>query len=244
MKRRKKILMMAVVAAGICSAARADNFSNNFGIVDQASLDAMTKDLGAAIAGGSFHTGKALGFPIGFDIGVHVPVVGVSDDDKILKDDDSTLIGQWAQAEIGLPAKLNIFGRVGKIEYANAYGGGLRWGVFDSAVPGIPSVSISGMYNKATHDFFDAETISGNLVVSFEVPFIHPYIGGGFDHTKVDVADNASLPPGTGGLNSSQDGYRVEAGINLSLIPFTYITLGGGLANGEELYHAGLGAKF
>jgi opacity protein-like surface antigen len=243
MKLRMLISTVALLVV-TQSHLRADDFSNNFAGVTQTSLDAFTKDFGAAMGGGSFHTGKALGFPIGFDIGVDVPVIGVKDEDSILKDDGSTLIGKWAHVEVGLPAKINLIGRVGKIEDANAYGGGLRVGLFSSAVPGIPSVSLSGLYGKATHDYFDATTISGNVCLSFEIPFIHPYIGAGVDRTKVDVNAHAGVPPASSNLDSSQTGYRVEAGVNLSLIPFTYITLGGGVANGEKMYHAGAGVKF
>ncbi len=243
MKHTKKIVYVSLLLLGT-GVAHADHFSNNIGVIDQQSVDALTKDLGSAIGAGSFHTGKALGFPLGFDVGVHVPVVGVKDEDKVLKDDGSTLVAKWAQAEVGLPFHLNLIGRYGKIEDANAYGGGLRWGILNPSIPGIPAISIAGLYTKATHDDFDAETFSGNVALSFDVPFIHPFIGAGYDHTKLDISDSAPVTAAQKSLSGTQDGYRVEGGINLSLIPFTYITLAGGMANSEAFYHAGLGVNF
>ena len=241
---KSRFFAMLGMSVVFFSPVQADDFSNNFGGVTQASLDALTKDFSAAVGAGSYHTGEALGFPLGFDIGVHAAVVGVKDENTILRDDGSTLTSGWVQAEVGLPLRLNVVGRLGKIQDADAFGGGLRLGIFKSAVPGIPSLSVTGLYTQSTHDMFDAKTLTGNLVLSFAVPFIHPYIGVGVDHTKLEVSDDPAIPAGSRNLDSSEDSTRIEAGINLSLIPFTYITLGGGFANGEELYHAGLGAKF
>lgn len=238
-------LSLAVMTLLVSSAhVWADDIDNNFSSLTQSSLDAFTQDFGAAIGAGSFHTGKALGFPLGFDVGAHVGAVGVQDEDGVLKDDGSTLISKWVQAEVGLPARLNVILRGGKIEDANAYGGGLRLGLLKSAVPGIPSISLTGLYTKSDHDLFDADTISANAVLSFAVPFIHPYVGVGYDHTKIDVSDDPANPAGIRGLDATEGVTRVEAGVNLSLIPFTYLTLGGGIANGEKLLHGGFGVQF
>ncbi len=234
-------LMVALTALPVFSN---DDFSNNFGVVDQKSLDAMTQDFGAAVGAGSFHTGQALGFPLGFDVGVHVAAVGVQDENTILKDDKSTLLSKWIQAEVGLPARINVIARAGQIEDADAFGGGLRVGILKSNVPGLPSLSLTGLYTQASHDLFDAKTFSANAVLSFEVPFIHPYIGAGYDQTELELNDDPMVPASARALDSSEGGTRFEAGINLSLIPFTYITLAGGIANGEEMYHGGIGAKF
>ncbi|MCG3205458.1 MAG: hypothetical protein KCHDKBKB_02179 [Elusimicrobia bacterium] len=222
----------------------ADDFSNNFSIVNQTNLDALTKDFGAAVGAGSFHNGKSLGFPLGFDVGVHVAAVGVKDENAILKDDGSSLLSKWAQVEVGLPARINVIGRYGQIEDADVIGGGLRIGLFTPSVPGLPAVSLTALYNQASHDLFDANTLSANAVLSFDIPFIHPYIGAGYDVTELELTDDPIVPVGARNLDSSESGYRVEAGINISLIPFTYLNLGAGLANGEELYHGGFGVKF
>lgn len=247
MKNRFALVFCLGLSAG-ASTVLADDLSNNFSAnLNQTALDALAQDLGALTGGGSFHTGKALGFPLGFDVGVHVPVVGVTDDNAILKDDASTAYGGWVNAEVGLPAHINLIARAGQIHDADGYGGGLRIGLFNPSVPGLPSVSLSGLYHVLEHDYFDMNTMTANLVVSFDIPLIHPYIGAGYDKTKVEPTDLAFSGAAAGvsrSLEGDSDGYRIEGGVNVSVIPFTYLTLGGGLANGEELYHAGLGVTF
>lgn len=247
--KRKSVL--AIACALVCfnsSLIFADEFGNNFSSnLTQDSLDALAKDLGALMGGGSFHDGKALGFPLGFDIGVHVPVVGVSDKDKILRDDGSTAPAVWAQAEVGLPFKLNLIGRLGKMYEADLLSGGLKLGLIKSSVPGVPNLSVSALYSVLDHDFFKQKTLSANAVVSFALPIVHPYIGAGYDSSTLDPKDRAFegvSPSISRGLEGEADGVRVEAGVDLSFIPFTYVTLGVGLANSQELYHAGLGLKF
>jgi hypothetical protein len=46
------------------------------------------------------------------------------------------------------------------------------------------------------------------------------------------------------GLKGKATTSRLEAGINLTLLPFTYLQFGGVLVNGELGYTAGLGVKF
>lgn len=236
---RPSLLALAALLLSIFLpfAARADVFSDNFAAnLNQKTLDALAGDIGALVGGPSFHHGKALGFPIGIDVGVHAAFAGVDKEDKILRDNGATAHSGFVQAEYGLPGRINVLGRIGKLYDADVYGGGLRWGVFTSDVPGLPSVSLSALYDQVKRGLFDAETYSGNLVASFDIPFIHPYIGVGYDATKVNPDGSA--------LNGKSAGTRLEAGVNLSIIPFTYLSIGGGLANNRRLGHAGLGVRF
>jgi hypothetical protein len=215
--------------------AAADHFSDNFADhTDSKSLEALTRDLGALMSAGSFHDGKALGFPLGLDIGGHVSFLDVDPENRILRDNGSTEQSQAIQLVYGLPKRINLIARVGAIENADVVGGGLRWGVIKSDTMAAPSVALSVLYNRAEHELFEANQFSGNLVASFDVPFIHPYVGAGLDRTELDG----------GGRTTKQNGYRVEAGINLSVIPFTYLTAGGGIANGRKMGHLGLGVRF
>lgn len=250
MKRRHQWLLLASVffSLGFSKTLRADDFSNNFTAnLNQTAIDALAKDMGAIVGAGSFHEAKALGFPLGFDVGVHVPVVGVKNENKILRDDGSSAHAVWGQAEVGLPGKLNVIGRYGKMEDAKMIGGGLRLGIINPIGPGMPALSLTGLYSAVDHDYFEAQVLSANLVFSMDLPIIHPYIGAGYDHTTLDPTDLAFVgaPAGTStSLDGSANGYRVEAGVNLTIIPFTYLTLGGGITNGEKLYHAGAGVRF
>ena len=233
----RRTLLAAWTLLSFLPALHADEFSNNLAAnLNGSAMDALSEDVGAVVGAGSFHSGETLNFPLGFDIGFHAAGVNVSDDNKILKDDDSLAVAGFVQAEVGLPLKLNVIGRYGKLYDADVYGGGLRWGIIDSSTIGMPSIAISALYNKIGHQVIDGSVINANLALSFDVPIIHPYIGVGYDWTKLEVK---SLP-----VEGDATGYRVEAGINLSIIPFTYITLGGGLANGQKMGHAGFGVRF
>lgn len=228
--------------------AHADEFSNNFqSHLNVAALDALAKDLGTLVGGGSFHTGDTLNFPVGFDVGFHLAGAELDSSNPILRDDDSYASIGWAQAEVGLPFDLGVMARAGKLHGADVIGGGLRWGVWDSSLPAMPSIAVSALYHALDHDFVEAETFSGNVVLSFDVPIIHPYVGAGYDRTTADPTSRAfsAAAPGTDtSIEGDASGYRVEAGINLSIIPFTYITLGGGLANGGAIGHVGAGIRF
>jgi hypothetical protein len=238
---------MTLVLSGF-SSVWADAISNNISSnLNQTALDAFAKDVGSLMGGGSFHQGKALGFPLGIDVGVHGVAIDLQDKDAILKDDHSHAGAGWLQAEIGLPANINIIARGGEFNDARVYGGGLRIGLLTPSVPLAPAISVSALYDQLNHDYVNANTWSANAVLSVDVPFIHPYIGVGWDRTNLKPTDRAfdAAPAGTArDLDSTVSGYRAEIGVNLSVIPFTYLNLGVGSTNSKMLYHAGLGAKF
>lgn len=246
--KRIAILIVGILSLAGSKSVWADAISNNIGAnLNQKTLDAFTKDIGSLMGGGSFHQGKALGFPLGVDVGVHGVGVDLQDDDAILRDDHSRATAGWIQAEVGLPAKINIIARGGQFEDAKMYGGGLRIGLFTPSAPLMPALSVSALYDKLNHDYIDAHTWSANAVLSVDVPFIHPYLGVGWDDTSLkptDRAFNAAPTPVSRDLKSTESGYRAELGVNISVIPFTYLNLGIGSTNSKTMYHAGLGAKF
>ena len=191
-----------------------------------------------------FHQGKALGFP-GFDIGIHVPARKVSADNEIVKAAGiDTFMFPALQAEIGLPAKIDVLARYMGYAGSNLIGVGGRYGIFKGSLPLMPSLSVQGMYTmldvNADANKFKANTMSVAAVASFNIPVVDPYVGLGFDSTSVEPDSSLSLP----GMKGSASNYRLEAGINLSLFPLTYLQLGGVLINSDLSYTAGLGVKF
>lgn len=248
MKIEKLAFLTLLTGLLITPALKADDISDNFTAnLAQQPLDALTEDLGALMGGGSFHHGKALGFPIGFDVGVHVPVITFQKENTILKDNGRSMAAGWAQAEVGLPGKINVIARGGKIFDETAFGGGLRYGILKPSLPGLPALSLTALYNQLDHDYFELKTYSANLVLSIDFPFIDPYLGAGYDVSKLKPTALAFQgAPGTlsRSLEGESNGHRIEAGINLHLIPFTYLNLGAGIANGESMYHGGLGVAF
>lgn len=248
MRQMRMMLAVLLLSSLAATKTRADEITNNFQAnLNQIALDALAEDVGALIGGGSFHQGRSLGFPLGFDVGVHIPVVEIQNDNVILKDDGSREHSLWGQAELGLPGKIDVIARVGTLLDGDLIGGGVRYGVFKPTLPGLPSVSVSALYNAMDHDFIEVKTYSANLVVSFDLPFIHPYVGGGYDRTTLEPTTQgfAGAPAAVSrNLDADVDGYRAEAGINISVLPFTYFSFGAGLANGNALYHAGAGIRF
>ncbi|OGS18306.1 MAG: hypothetical protein A2219_08745 [Elusimicrobia bacterium RIFOXYA2_FULL_50_26] len=250
----KKALVLAVVlmeiTATVFAANPFDEFNNKVAgaatEVAQQYLDNFAKDLGAVLGGGTFHQGKTLGFP-GFDIGIHVPAKKVRSDNEIVKAAGiDTFMFPALQAEIGLPAKIDLLARYMGYAGSNLIGVGGRYGILKGSLPLMPSLSVQGIYSmlnvNADANKFNATTISVGAVASFNIPVVDPYVGIGFDSTSVEPDSSISLPQA--GMKGSASAYRLEAGINLSLFPLTYLQLGGVLINSDLSYTAGLGLKF
>ncbi len=246
---KKRLIIQAIIACVAASAFAANPFDEFKGqlsgqteTIIQTRLDNFTKDVGYLMGGGAFHQGKALGFP-GFDVGVRFVAKNTDKDNTIIKAAGLDTIGlPIIQAEIGLPAKIDIFGRVMSYTDASMVGGGIRYGIIKGSLPVMPSISIQGMVNNLTvsagANKFTASCMSVDAMASFNIPIVDPYIGVGMDQTEVKA--DSSITDLKGKATTS----RVEAGINLTLFPFTYAQLGGVLINGEIGYTAGLGVKF
>jgi len=235
-----------MAASPLFAAEAFDNFKTVIsagGTAAQASLDNFTKDLGALLGGGTYHNGKSLGFP-GFDIGIHVPMKKISDDNNIVKSADVDSVAlPIVQVEIGLPANIDIIGRYSSILNSTLLGYGLRYGIFKPSIPGLPSVSVQGVMTNldaaAGSNKFKASNTSVSAVLSFNhLPVITPYLGVGYDTTSVTPDSSIST------MTGSASGTRVEAGLNLSIIPMTYIQLGAASAGGDINGTFGLGIEF
>jgi opacity protein-like surface antigen len=246
----KKLLIIQAIIACVAVIAFAENpfdeFTNQItGYGDsivQTKLDNFTKDLGYLMGGGAFHQGKALGFP-GFDVGIHLVAKNTGKDDTILNAAGISTIGlPIVQAEIGLPAKIDIFGRIMSYDTASMVGGGVRYGIIKGSLPIMPSLSVQAMMNNLSvssgANKFTATCTSVDAMASFNIPIVDPYIGVGMDQTEVKADSSITSLKGTANTT------RVEAGINLTLIPFTYLQVGGVMVGGDIGYTAGLGVKF
>jgi opacity protein-like surface antigen len=121
-------------------------------------------------------------------------------------------------------------------------GVGARYGIIKSGIPGMPAISVQAVYNQlnvsAGDNKFSANTISVAGVVSLNLPVVTPYAGLGFDTTKVTPDSDITDAEG------SASGIRLEGGVNLSLVPLTYLQLGASLVNSDMGYTLGLGVKF
>lgn len=246
----KKIVAMIVAAIVLLESTPHKAYASNPfdqlpNFLSSRFLDPFAKDLGAVLGGGSFHNGKALGFP-GVDFGVQAPVKRVDGSDDIANAAGLKYLAiPWIQAEIGLPWNFSIMARGITAYGTQAIGGGVSYGLLKSDLPGMPNISVSGTYNQLDHQFLTAHTWSANGVLSFNVPIVTPYVGFGYDRTNLKLKDAAFAGTGVSnnGIEGNAGGYRLEGGVNIGFLPFSYLTLAAGVANGEMLYHAGLGIR-
>lgn len=250
----KKSLLIAVLmlmgSTGLYAANPFDEFKSSLsGLTTelaQKKLDNFSKDLGSLMGGGTFHTGKSLGIP-GFDVSARVMTKKISDDDDIVKAAGvNAAYLPMLQAEIGLPAKIDLIGRFVSYQDSSLVGGGLRYAIFQNDFPGLPSLSVQALYNtlnvKAGENKLKASNFSAMAMASFNVPIVDPYIGIGTDSTTVEP--DSSIPLPQSGMKGNASGVRVEAGVNLGILPFTYLQIGGTLTGGSIDYSAGFGVKF
>lgn len=238
MKKITAVLMFSLISTTVFAANPFEKFAENLA---QAPLDSLAKDLGAVIGGGSFHSGKTLGFP-GFDISARVAGKTVNNDNTIVKDSgNSSIMWPAAQIELGLPFNIDLLGRYMIIQDASMTGIGIRSCLYKSTLPGIPSLSIQGMSSSlncnVTDNKFTSTTLSAAAIMSFNIPVIDPYIGVGIDQTELKPDSTLSTLKGTA------SGTRIEGGINLSLFPLTYFQIGFGMVNSDLTYTAAFGIK-
>ena len=235
-----------LAAACLFAANPFDQFKNSLsGVansVAQQNLDNFAKDFGALLDGGSYHQAKVLGFP-GVDIGVHVPAVKTSEEDTIVKASSvNNMFLPIIQAEAGLPAKIDIIGRFSSYENSTLIGGGVRYGIIKSELPAVPSVSVQALYTQFEANVglnkFKANDVGVHAIASFDLVVVTPYVGIGYN--SVNVVPDISIT----NLTSRVNFVRIEGGINIALLPATYLQLGANSVDGRIGYVIGLGARF
>jgi len=239
----KKLIVLSItfcIFSANCLASNPfDNFAAN---ISQSNLDNLAKDLGSVLGGGSFRSGKNLGFP-GFDISVRVPYITVNNNDYIVKSAGiSNIPFPLLQVEIGLPLGIDLIGRGASYYSSNMTGFGLRYSVIKSWIPGVPDVSVQSVYNMLSvssgANKLTANTLSTAAVASWKIVMIEPYVGVSYDSTNLTPDSSISS------LTSSVGTVRLDGGINWTVFPYTYIQLGVSSANSNLSYTAGLGVCF
>ncbi|MCX5777883.1 MAG: hypothetical protein NTU66_01475 [Elusimicrobia bacterium] len=248
MKKVLYILSLCLITSSNSFGANPfDEFKNQISgvatAIAQKNLDNLAKDMGALISGGSFHQAKVLGFP-GLDIGIQAPIVTVNKDNAIVKAAGiDTVPLPLIQVEIGLPGKTDVIGRFSSYADSSLVGVGLRYGLYKGSLPGVPSVSVQSVYNTLTvaaaANKFKATSFSTSLIASVGLLVIDPYVGFSYDMTSVEP--DASI---ISGMKGNANNTRIEGGVNISLLPLTYIKVGAVLCDSVVGYDLGCGIKF
>jgi hypothetical protein len=242
-----KALLAAVLLAAAAAPAFAtpDPYAGFSQFADAGSLKPFTRDLGGLLGGATFHDGRSLGFS-GFDVGARYSAQFYpSKGDSIMRNNGVRSFGlPWVQAEIGLPFKIDGFIRGISYQGLTVSGGGIRYGVYaPSDKPWTPQVLVSGVGDSVVHQSFSASHFGANAVASAGTPFFLPYVGAGFDRTRLVVRASA-LDPTLNGTSVTTLEARFTGGVRLKIYQFTYVNLAYVLAHGQSGAEAGLGVRF
>lgn len=179
------LVFSCALLLGLSTAGAADY--DGFQAATAASLKPFARDLGGLLGSGSNQTARPLGFS-GFDIGVRaVAQFTPSHGNVALKKNNIFGLG-FVQAEIGMPYRIDGFVRGGAYEGLAVAGGGLRYGLWNvSDEKYRVNAMLVAMGNLAAHKYFYAVHFNTSLVCSLNVPVVAPYIGAGYDFTRLEA---------------------------------------------------------
>ncbi len=239
-------LAAAALLAALCAApaAAVDTFGGFAQYSDSGSLKPFTRDLGGLLGSATFNSGRSLGFS-GFDVG---PAVAAqfypSKGDTILLNNGVKGFGlPWVHADIGLPFKIDGFIHGISYDGLTVAGGGLRYGLYaPSDKPWTPQVLVSLSGDSVVHQDFSASHFAGDLVASMGNSVVTPYLGAGFDRTRLEahVSNDVALE----GTSATTFESRFTAGVRVKPFHFTYLNAAFDYLHGQAAAEAGLGVRF
>lgn len=202
-------------------------------------------DLGGLLGASSFYDGRSLGTP-----GFRFDAMGViqshpDKNNRALRDADvRTIALPMVEAAIGLPYKIDVMVHGMHMHGLTIIGGGFRYGLYKSGLVDkfIPNVGLSFQGDKATHAAFSAEHMGATAALSWNLPFVSPFLWAGGDWTrfKVDKADTA----GVTGLSATASGSRAGVGLDIKPVPMIRLHAAYLLLHGIGGAQVGLGVQF
>lgn len=249
----KKLTRLLIVLSALASAAHADPYNDFKTRVTETALKPFALDIGGLLGAASFSDGRALGFP-----GFRLDVLGVVQS----RPDRANVIMHAAgikafgipmlEAAVGLPGKIDLVVHGLEVNHVSIIGGGVRYGIFKSGLltKPIPNIGVGFFGDKASHSFFKATHFGANISASWNLPIVTPFIGAGFDTTKI-VVGAAANPALTAAQNAalvsahtSASGSRFTAGVDVTPFPFARIHAAYVLLHGIGGGKFGLGVQF
>lgn len=243
----KKVALLVAVFCFVSSAAFAGPFDKFNDVMNGASdssakhyLNNLASDMGAIMNGGSYGVSVGLGM-LSFSASAKINAVNV--DNEIMRaEGTSTLVVPMINAALGLPYDFELLAKYGYLYGTNIYGAGLRYKVYDSDVMFLPSVTVQGIYTMANvssgSNKLDANNIALGAIATFPVPYVTPYIGVGWDQTK--VKDKSSIHEG---MTGSADGLTYGFGVSVSILMING-NVGVTYTDGVPSYTLGLNVGF
>lgn len=247
MKKTVSMLSLAFCAAFCAQNAGATVFDDFRNKLQGEYMKPFARDIGGLMGQADFHSARPDGFP-GVDVGMIVTGQGKPiDSDKVLKDSG---VGAFAlpvaQASIGLPANFGVSVRGFSALGATWIGGGVKYGILKHSVAKfLPDLTAMAYYDVLSHDYLKVKHFSMSLAASFDLPVVKPYLGVGFDNTKLEtkvasVGGEVALP----GDSVSVTEVRGTAGVSVTPFPFAYVFGGASLLHGALGFTGGLGVTF
>jgi len=215
--------------------------------------------------GGLYHSAKIHGLG-GFDVGVRIITMMISDDQKPdlpFPNSDEVNGGVFRgmslvplpllQVSVGLPGNLEATGRfftypLGEDEKEGnitLIGLGVKYGLIQNIV--LPRVAVVAAYHYLNvpeeFDFGSVNSISAALIVSKGFPFIDLYGGIGVDRNNLEV--DLVLPPPLGPVSKKfeKTNFRGNLGIKIKPLPLLFIHADYNFG-GVQGFNAGLGISF
>lgn len=238
------ILLVVFTVAVVSSGALAKPFDEFKNRVQTEYIKPFARDVGGLLGGADFHSGRAMGCP-GFDVGgIGVIQFKPEKDDKILKDANVSTFGiPLVQVGVGLPYKINLIARGMSAAGATIIGGGLRYGIHKSGMltKFIPDVSVGIFVDSLAHDYFKATHFSASASASLNLPVLKPFIGIGYDNTKLEVKESVNV---LSGVSATAKDIRYTGGVVFSPIPLFYLFGAYSIFHGSPGAQFGLGAGF
>ena len=208
-------------------------------------LKPFAADLGGLIGGADFSSGRTVGFP-GFDVGAVGMIQAKPDKDNlILKNAKVKAFGLGLlQGSVALPflgADLAVRG----VNYSNLsiIGGGIRYPLFRSGTltKFIPDVSVSAFYDAVDFKYFTGRHLSADVAASFDLPFIKPFAGIGYDRTRVEIT---GVSADFNGMDAIVAKPRYTVGARIVPFPFLYVFGAYTLLHSQHGFNFGAGARF
>ena len=238
---KTKFFIISIIIIFRPLAVFSTGFSDFSSKITESSLKAFTKDIGGILGGGANNTARSLGFS-GFDVGYKQFVqLKPSINNTVFNSKEAVSLG-WIQAEIGMPYRVDGFIRGANYDGFAVTGGGLRYGLRKiSDKPGYTQMMFIAMGNVVAHRDFYITHFASHIYVSRNGKFAIPYMGIGFDNTKLFVnrANDAALI----GKKVCAFESRFAAGMKFKL-RFFYIVLGGIVTHGSTVLEGNFGARF
>lgn len=184
------ILLLTMSVSSFASSFSAFNVLLNSATDSQAEslLNNLSSDMSSLMLGGNMGVSGSLGFS---SIRLNLKISGAHMNSEIMRASDSDILYMpILNAEIGMPYRIDLIGRYGFGYDSTIYGIGVRYGLFESSMLVLPSISVQGLYSmmstRSNGNDFDANNKSLSAVATFDqIPIVVPYAGIGWSQTNL-----------------------------------------------------------